>query len=88
MSASRLFSIIGDANVTRTGLNMASREVMGNAQVLECVSMATMDQALTDIRPESEALIVACITEFLLCGGDCGTITPPSILLWPHFPPR
>ena len=76
MSASRMFSVIGDANITRnmTGLNMASREVMGNSQVLECVSMSAMDQALNDVRGESEALIVACITEFLLCGGDCGTI--------------
>ena len=76
MSASRMFSVIGDANVTRnmTGLNMASREVMGNSQVLQCSSMATIDQALNDVRPESEALIVACITEFLLCGGDSGTI--------------
>lgn len=76
MSAYRMFSVIGDANITRnmTGLNVASREVMGNAQVLECLSMATIDQALNDVRPESEALIIACITEFLLCGGDCGTI--------------
>ena len=71
-----MFSVIGDANITRnmTGLNVASREVMGNAQVLEGLTMATIDQALNDVRPESEALIIACITEFLLCGGDCGTI--------------
>ena len=57
MSASRMFSVIGDANITRnmTGLNMASREVMGNSQVLECVSMSTMDQALNDVRGECKA---------------------------------
>ena len=76
MSVHRLFSIIGDANVRRnmTGLNMASREVMQNSQILDCVAMATLDTALQGVRAESTVLIVASITEFILSQGDCGTI--------------
>ena len=76
MSASRLFTVIGDQNIRRnmTGLNMASREVMQRAQVLDCVSMSTLDSALQDVRQESTVLIVAAITEFLMSQGDCGTI--------------
>ena len=76
MSLSRIFTIIGDQNIRRnmTGLNMASREVMQRAQVLDCVSMSTFDSALQSVRPESNVLIIATITEFIMCQGDCGTI--------------
>ena len=77
MSVCRLFTIIGDTNVTRnmTALNIASREVMQNSQVLACVSMSAIDTSLNDVRPESEALIIACVTEFLISTGNCGTIS-------------
>ena len=76
MSVSRLFTVIGDLNVRRnmTGLNIASRETMKSAQVIDCVSMSTLDDALNGVRPESTVLVIAAITEFLLSGGDCGTI--------------
>ena len=74
---SNIFTIIGDANVRRnmTGLNMASREVMKNSQIIDCSSMSTLDDALTNVRGESNVLIIASITEFLLASGDCGTIS-------------
>ena len=53
---SRLISIVGDANVYRnmTGMNVASRESMKNAQVINCVPPASFDAAFQEIRPESE----------------------------------
>ena len=76
MSISRLFTIIGDANVRRnmTGLNVASRETMKKAQVLACDNLAGLDQALADVRAESEVLIVSAITDMLLAADDTGTI--------------
>ena len=76
MSLSRLFSIIGDANVRRnmTSLNMASRESMLNAQVIDCVQMSSLDTSLQEVRAESSILIIASLTEFILNNGDCGTI--------------
>ena len=46
--ASRIFSVIGDANVKRnmTSLNIASREVMKNAQVIDYLGVSPIDQAL------------------------------------------
>ena len=76
MSSHRLFSIVGDANVRRNmiGLNIASRATMKSAQVIDCVQMCNLEAALNKVRAESEVLIVACITEFLISGGDCGTL--------------
>ena len=77
MSISRIFSIIGDGNVRRnmTALNIASRESMKNAQIIDFVGNTSIDVALQEVRPESNVCIVAAITDLLLSGGDCGTIS-------------
>ena len=73
---SRLISIVGDSNVIRnmTGLNIASRETMKNAQVLEWSLMTSFDAALAQVRADSTACIVSNLTEMLVIAGDCGTI--------------
>ena len=73
---SRLISVVGDSNVRRnmTSLNIASRESMKKAEVIDCSLITTLDSALIGVRPESSQCIVACITEFLLLAGECGTI--------------
>ena len=76
MADSKLVSIIGDSNVLRnmTGLNVASREVMKTAQIIDCTGAKTIEQSLHLVRAESNICIVAAITEQLLSGGFCGTI--------------
>lgn len=78
-----LFSIIGDGNVLRnmTGLNMASREVMKSAQVIDCTKI-TVEEAFQQVRVESAVCIFGAITEPLLANGFCGTIfaTVDSVL--------
>ena len=73
---SRLISIIGDANVRRnmTGLNVASREAMKNAQIIDYIPPTSFDSAFNEIRPEAEVCIIAALTDLLLSGGDGGTI--------------
>ena len=73
---SRLITVVGDDNVRRnmTGLNIASRESMKNAQVIDCSKLATFDDALGSVRADSTVCIEASITEFLMASGDCGTI--------------
>ena len=73
---SRLFSIIGDSNIRRnmTGLNIASRDSMKTAQVIDCASLIALDAAFQEVRAESEVLILATITDFLISGGNGGTI--------------
>lgn len=75
MSVSRLFSIVGDANVRRhmTGLNIASRPSMKSAQIID-VNGASLDPSLSEIRNESNVCIIAAVTNFLLIGGDAGTV--------------
>ena len=72
----RLVSIIGDGNVRRnmTGLNVASRETMKNAQVIDYVAPGSFDAAFKEIRPDSTVCIIAALTDLLLSGGDSGTI--------------
>ena len=76
MSVSRLFTIIGDGNVRRnmTGLNIASREVMKKAQVIDYLGVAPFETALQEIRPESSVCIIAAITDALIVNGFIGTI--------------
>ena len=71
-----MISVVGDDNVrwNMTGLNLASRESMKNAQVIDCSALASLDAALESVRKESSVCIVASITEFLVAAGDCGTI--------------
>ena len=77
MSLSRLFTIIGDANVRRnmTALNIASREAMKSAQIVDFNGAGSFDSALASVRSESSVCIVAAITDLLLSNGDCGTIS-------------
>ena len=76
MSISRLFTIIGDANVRRnmTGMNLASRETMKSAQIVDYVGTNPISSALQEVRRESNVCIIAALTDCLLAQGDCGTI--------------
>ena len=72
-----MFSIIGDANVKRnmTNLNIASRQSMKQAQVIEHHGVSPVDQAFQAVRKESTVCIVAIVSEMIISGGDCGTIS-------------
>ena len=82
----RLFSIIGDANVRRnmTGLNVASREVMKSAQIIDYLGVTPIEQALSEVRDESSVCIVTAITDLLLSG----VIAAPSSLRSIHSSTR
>ena len=73
---SRLVSVVGDSNVRRnmTSLNMASRESIKNAQIIDCANISSLDSALASVRKESSLCIIACITNFIVMAGECGTI--------------
>lgn len=76
MSVSRLFTIIGDSNVRRnmTGLNVASRESMKKAQVIDFNGVTPLSDALNVVKKETNVCIVAALTDSLVANGDCGTI--------------
>ena len=73
----RIFSIVGDSNVRRnmTALNIASRESMKNAEVIDYVAPASFSATLSSVRVESNVCIVSAITDLLIIGGDQGTIS-------------
>ena len=76
MSISRVFTIIGDANVkdNMTSLNIASREVMKRAQVLSCLPLSRLSEGFAYVRVESNVCIFAGVTQLLLSTEECSTI--------------
>ena len=76
MSQARLFTIIGDRNVTQnmTTLNMASRVAMQKAQVIPCPALQDFPTALNAVRPESAVLVYAGITDHLMAAPEGNTI--------------
>ena len=57
-----------------TGLNVASRDVMKTAQIIDCVHPSTLNAALQEVKPEASVLIVATLTEFIISNGFSGTL--------------
>ena len=47
---------------------------MKSAQIIDCVSLATIEKSFQEVRAEAEVLILAAITGFLLEEGFNGTI--------------
>ena len=76
MSVSRLFTIIGDSNVRRnmTGLDIASREAMKKAQIIDYNGVTPFASALNDVKKDTNVCIIAAVTDLLVANGDCGTI--------------
>ena len=58
-----------------TGLNIASRDVMKSAEVIDYAPPASYDATLSSVRAESNICILASITEQLISGGDQGTVS-------------
>ena len=73
---SRMISVVGDDNVRRnmTGLNLASREAMKSAQIVDFLGLTPIDQTLLEVRPESSICIVSALTDPIVANGDCGTV--------------
>ena len=62
-----VFSVIGDSNVQRNLLdyNCSGREDMKSAQLIPCTSFAVFAACLAKIRPETNILILSCLSNFL-----------------------
>lgn len=76
MSQDRLFTIIGDSNVSRnmTPFNVRDRPGLSDAQVLSCSKLQVMPDALRSARAASNIIIVACITNMLTASEEAGSI--------------
>ena len=48
---------------------------MKSAQVIDCVLLSSLAASLQEVRSESQVVILASITEFLLVGHAGGTVT-------------
>ena len=64
---SRIFSIVGDSNVTRhmNPMNCRDRPLMSGCEVLPCGKMSLLAEALQAVRAETSVCVVSCVTNFL-----------------------
>ena len=76
MPSGQLFTVVGDANVRRnmTTMNMASREAMATAKVVDCKDLSAMAQCLRDISSDTTVCLVQSITSFLVSTTFAGTV--------------
>ena len=62
------YTLIGDSNIRRalsTSSNTRGRPLWSSAQFIPCGRLSTLSSSLTSVRPESDACVVACLTNFL-----------------------
>ena len=76
MSITNVYTVIGDSNIKRnmTSMNIASRTVMKDCQVIDCPNLDNLEAALASVRDESTVLIFSAISELLASGSDRGTV--------------
>lgn len=67
MSQARVFTLLGDSNVTRnmTPFNCRDRPVMINAQSIPCGRFDVFAESLRQIRAETNVCVLSCITNFI-----------------------
>ena len=73
--AVRCYSIVGDSNVKRhmNPSNCQDRPLMSGCQLIPCTKMAILCEALKSVRKESNAVILACITNCLTSSEETGS---------------
>ena len=68
MSQLRCFSLVGDSNIRRglaSSSNTQGRPLWSGAQFIPCGRLSTLASSLKSVRPEADACVVACITNFV-----------------------
>ena len=74
MSTTLRFSIIGDSNVKRhlNPTNCRDRPLMSGCQLLPCGTAALLSESLQGVRPDSNVVLVSCLTNFLTGSAEAG----------------
>ena len=74
-SQSQVFTLLGDSNVQRhmNPMSCRDRPMMSTCQVLPCGRISAFAETLRAVRPESNVVIVACLTNFLTSSVEAGS---------------
>ena len=72
--STHVFSLLGDSNVKRhmNPVNCRDRPLMSGCQVLPCAKISMLAETLRSVRPESDVILVACLTNFLTSSEEAG----------------
>ena len=76
MSVTNIYSLIGDSNIRRnmTAMNIASRQVMADCQVLDCPGLNDLEGVLASVRDTSTVCVLSAVSELLVNCEDRGTV--------------
>ena len=76
MSLGHMFSLLGDSNVKRhmNPTNCRDRPLMSGCQVLPCGKISLLSESLKAVRPESNVVLIACLTNFLTSSDPAGSV--------------
>ena len=76
MSISRLFTVVGDSNVSQnmTPFNIRDRAGLADAQVLTAGRLAVLPDALRSVRGTSTIVILSCVTNYLTSSGESSSV--------------
>ena len=76
MSQLGLYSVIGDSNVKRhmTSTAIKGRPAMSSAKVILCGRLATFQSSLASVPMESDACVIACVTNFVTSSSPVGSV--------------
>ena len=75
MTITSVYSVIGDSNIRRnmTSMNVASRQVMAECEVIDCPPLSNLEDAFASVRKESTVCIFQASTQLLVAAADVGT---------------
>ena len=67
MSQARVFTLLGDSNIHRhvNKTSLRANPAMKASQILTCGNLSIFSESLAKVRPESNACIVSCLSNFL-----------------------
>ena len=65
MSQARVFTLLGDSNISRNKTSTRANPVLKASQILSCGHLGIFQEMLSKVRPESTVVIVSCLTNFL-----------------------
>ena len=76
MSVTNIYTIIGDSNIRRnmTAMNIASRQVMADCQMIDCPVLNSLEGAFASVRDTSNVCVISAVSELLVHCEDRGTV--------------
>ena len=75
MSQARVFTLLGDSNISRNKTSVRANPVLKASQILNCGHLGIFKDSIDKVREESNVCIVSCLTNFLASSEGPDSVT-------------